>query len=336
MTRRHAICLCTDRNMLIPAMFVVEGVQSHRDLKDTFDIIVFAAPDEADPEQRVWMARHGIRLAEDLDLSPLRDLPAPTKRLTAATFMRLLVPQYLNGRYDIVLYLDCDLTIHGDVGRIFSLDTGGSPVAAAPAARVWAGWTAPLREADHALFRALGMTEPYRFFNTGVLLIDIDKWNRAEIGARALDFYRRNSALCPLPDEHSLNAVLDGGMAEISPVWNMRIKAWSHPAVRDHIQPVIVHYDGPLKPWQRGADGAPRFPEAYRLYETFVAGTDWGGWPGDKRAASEPSVGDDFRGATADAKASYAAAFLEYCSAARFADVEQGIVRRDGGCLRLS
>jgi hypothetical protein len=322
--------------MLIPAMFVASAVRSNCANKDTSDVIVFTAPGEADREQRTWLASHGVGLVEDLDLSPLHDLPTPIKRLTAATFMRLLVPQYLDGRYDAVLYLDCDLTIHGDVGRILALDTGRSPVAATPAARVWAGWTAPLRDKDHAQFRALGMTEPYRFFNTGVLLIDVGKWNRAELGRRTLQFYRQNSALCPLPDEHALNAVLDGDMAEISPVWNMRIKAWSHPAVRDHIRPAIVHYDGPLKPWQRSDDGAPLFPEAHRSYESFVAGTAWEGWPSDKRTTSPPGLADDFREATVEARDSYAAAFLEFCAAARFADVDQGIVRRDGGCLRLS
>lgn len=343
MTRRSAICLCTDRNMLIPAMFVAGAVQSRRAHPGSFDIIVFTAPGEADPQQRGWLETHGIRLNEDLDLSPLDDLPTPTQRLTKATFIRLLVPQYLEGRYDVVLYLDCDLTIHGDVGRILSLDTGSCAVAAAPAARIWAGWTAPLRVKDHGHFRALGMTEPYRFFNTGVLLIDVCKWNQEELGSRTLHFYRQNSALCTLPDEHALNALLDGRMTEVSPVWNMRIKAWSHEAVRDHVRPVIVHYDGPLKPWLCFDDGALLFQQAYRSYEAFLAETEWADWLRDQRtfsghglASEAANRAEDLRGIPAELRDAYADAFLEYCAAADFADVDQGIVRRDGGCLRPS
>ena len=345
MTRRSAICLCADRNMLIPAMFVANAVRAQSTPAQLFDIFVFIAAGEATQAQRNWFADRGIGLVEDLDLSPLDNLPpSPTQRVTKATFIRLLVPQFLAGRYDVALYLDCDLTIHSDVGRILTLDIGNFAVAATPAARIWAGWTAPLRERDHGHFRALGMTEPYRFFNTGILLIDVRKWNEAELGTRTLHFYRRNSALCMLPDEHALNAVLDGRMSEISPVWNMRIGAWSHKAVRDHVNPVIVHYDGPRKPWRLYGDGEPLPPlrEAYRSYETFLAGTPWANWlDGEGRPTTDGAARGDggtgqFGGLSAQDRDAYALAYLEFCAKTDFADVAQGIVRRDGSCLRLS
>jgi hypothetical protein len=343
MTWSSAVCLCADRNMLIPAMFVASAVNAHRTDAGVFDVILFTAAGEAEPGQRAWLEERCIRLVDDLDLSPLDDLPATTKRLTRATFIRLLVPQYLEGRYNLVLYLDCDLTIHGDVGRLLSLDTGTCAVAASPAARIWAGWTEPLREKAHAQFRALGMTEPYAFFNTGVLLIDVRKWNERELGPRTLHFYRHNSELCPLPDEHALNAILDGAMVAISPVWNMRIKAWSHRLVRDHVRPVIVHYDGPLKPWQRLADGMPLFAEPHRRYEALLAGTEWAGWlrdqrirAGDSDAGGAGNEANEADASLAESRDEYARAFRDYCATAAFADIEQGLVRRDGGCLRLS
>src|SRR6185295_14703289 len=91
--------------------------------------------------------------------------------------------------------------------------------------------------------------------NSGVLYIDVQKWNREDIGRRALEFIRRNPSLCILPDEDALNAILDGRIAELSPLWNMRARAWSHRRVRSAFCPVIVHYDGPNKPWKRFGEG---------------------------------------------------------------------------------
>src|SRR5690606_29239989 len=128
---------------------------------------------------------------------------------------------HLAGRYDRLLYLDCDLTIHGDVGALFSLDMSGYSLAAVPAGRISAGIEPSRLAAQLRHFGALGMTPPYRYFNAGVLLIDVVTWNRRGIGELALSFIRENPELCELPDEDALNAVLDGDFMELSPVWNI-------------------------------------------------------------------------------------------------------------------
>src|SRR5690606_32866131 len=128
-------------------------------------------------------------------------------------------------------------------------------------------------------FRALGMTAPYRYFNAGVLLIDVAGWNREAIGERALDFVRDHPDLCQLIDEDALNGVLDGNMLDISPVWNV------HPSdvpggMESFIEPVVLHHYGDDKPWRRYGYGKRLFPDrsAYRLYEDFIRATPWSDW----------------------------------------------------------
>src|SRR5688572_27212021 len=44
---RNAVCLCTDRNMLIPALFVADAVQSRQpDSSNRYDVIVFSQASE--------------------------------------------------------------------------------------------------------------------------------------------------------------------------------------------------------------------------------------------------------------------------------------------------
>jgi lipopolysaccharide biosynthesis glycosyltransferase len=337
--------------MLIPAAFVALSVRSS--LADAgFDIIVFTSPGDADPRYRSWIESHGVGLREDLDVLPLGNIALSKGRVPRLSLARLLIPEALAGRYDVVLYLDADLTIHGNVAPLLGLDTGEFALAAAPAARIWAGWTERARERDYAHFKALGMSEPFRFFNTGVMLIDVAKWNRSEIGSRTLDFVRRNPALCYLPDEHGLNAVLDGRIAELSPLWNMRTKAWAHRQIRAAVDPVIIHYDGPEKPWLRFGRGKRFFQhrQAHRLYERFIADSPFPDWL-EKRwtvrglrtsLSAERDLwfgwlkGGETPMERTRQRRAYAEAYCRFCAEHPFADIEQGISTRDGGHLRLA
>lgn len=354
MPTRNAVCLCTDRNTLIPALFVADAVKSSaKDPLNAFDVIIFIERSDVTEAAEQWMEARGIVLCDNLDMAPLRRIAKFEQRLSAATLIKLVVAEHLAARYDKILYLDTDVTIHNDVSAIFSLDTGEFAVAA-----VGTGWRWPstVDTARQALFRdhvrALGMTEPFRFINTGVLLIDVFKWNRAEVGARALDFIRRNQDLCFLPDEHGLNAVLDGRQAEISPPWNMQPPLLQSAMVRHTAEPIIVHYVGADKPWKKYGYGKrirQNLP-ANRLYDAFVRNSPWPDWLdaqwtyGDfrknvvyelrlisrrlRRAPSAPLSRRQLR--------IEAGNFCHYCLETPFADVTQGIVIREAGMLRLS
>ncbi len=348
---RNAICLCTDRNMLVPALFVADSVRVREPSSaNRYDVIVFASPSEVTDVHLAWMRERGILHRGDMDMAPLTGLKQFSGRLTEATLMKLSLASHLAGEYDRILYLDCDLSIHGDVGRIFSLDTGQSALAAAPSGRILVELTENQQRETLAHFQALGMTAPYRFFNSGVLYIDVDKWNRAELGDRALAFIRRYPELCMLPDEHALNAILDGDIAELSPIWNMAPLGRREPEAHEMARPVIVHHAGEDKPWKRYGYRKRLFPDrtAYRQYEAFIRTTPWPTWLDDQWTARDlrANIGWEFRRLsrrlrgkldepTARSRAAYTQLFRRYCADSRFADVEQGLVDRIDGKLRL-
>ena len=201
------------------------------------------------------------------------------ERLSPATLMKLSLAEHLADRYDKILYLDCDLTIHGDVGEIFFLDTAPFALAAVPSGRIWVHLSEKQREGFEDHCHKLGMSRPYRFFNTGVLYIDVEKWNNEKLGERALEFIRQNPDLCSLPDEHALNAILDGNIAEICPLWNMApFPRWQK--VRKDNNAIIIHHMGEQKPWRRFAHGKTLlFPDlkAYHLYQEFSQGFSMAG-----------------------------------------------------------
>lgn len=335
--------------MLVPALFVAD--QARRRLAasaNRYDVLLFSPPSEVTEVHRQWMADRGILFRDDLDMSALTEAKRFSGRLTVATLMKLSLARHLADRYDRLLYLDSDVTLHDDVGRIFSLDTGEHPLAAVPSGRSLALLSERKKRETLAHFAALGMTPPYRYFNSGVLYIDVAKWNRAELDRRALEFIRANPELCRLPDEDALNAILDGGIAELSTVWNMAPSGT--PGQPDTRSPVILHHMGEDKPWRRYGRRKRLFPDrsAYRLYEEFVKDTPWPDWLDRQWSARDVwlSVGWELkrfgrrlRGRLDEPSAAQRRAHRKEVDAfhaeTSFADVEQGLVERIDGRLRL-
>lgn len=338
---RNAICLCVDSRMMIPAMFVADSVlkMSPRAGGD-YDLFIFCEPGEATDAQRDWMTDRGVIMRDDMDLSPYHAMFDAADRVSAATLIRLFLPRILENSYERILYLDADLTIHGDVARIFSIDLGDHAFAAVQTGTSFE--TEKKRQKAEGHFAELGMSRPYRFFNSGVLLIDTRKWLDRDISKRALAFYRDNAQICVLPDEDALNATMDGDFCGLSPLWNANPSR--SPMGMANAKPVIVHHMGSIKPWRLFSRGRPFSVSRYYygLYREFLRGTPWEDWLARQWTRKDIlkclewtviNAGRQFtRRRERAAHSDKAAAYWQNAS---FADLEQGIIVRDGGVMRL-
>jgi len=341
--------------MLIPALYVAAAAARERRRREAdYDVLVFAAMSDVDDSHRRWMANNGIRHIGDLDVAQLSRVDITEKRFGQANLYRLMVPTYLSGQYDRLIYLDADISIRGPLAPLFSLDLSGFGLAALPAGEIpelMAGGEE--REKFNDSMRALGLSEPYRYFNSGVMLIDVERWVRDEIGVRALEFLIHNTGICPFLDESAMSSILDGRFARLSPVWNLRSGIFRVPGAARFVDPVVVHFDGPVKPWQKFGAWRPlrHYQEEYREYRDFVEGTPWRGWLNEQWRMADLLKNIRFEAAvhlnrltgrrswsvhTPSEQRAIAQGFERYCRSAPFADVEQGIVVHDGERLRLA
>ena len=350
---RNAVVLCTDRRMLVPALFVASAVRRHASGAVPFDVVVVAEPGTTEPHERAWMAARGIEACEDVDYRRYEGIGVIDPRLSVATLVKLLLPDLFADRYDTLLYLDCDLTIHADVSPLFRLDIAPCPVAAQRRGMLFL--TPQLAAEGVAHFERLGMTRPVRYCNTGVMLVDVARWRAENLAARCFDFIRHDPDRCRLIDEDALNGVLDGRFASLSPVWNLMPPRRWMTAATSIVQPAITHYAGHDKPWKRFGHDKPLFPDlaAYRLYQDFLRDSPWSGWLSrqwtrkdlrDNIASEMRWIGRRLWGSrdpwytahepTRSQMRSYLADFARHCAEERFIDVEQGLVIRDHRPLR--
>lgn len=191
----------------------------------------------------------------DVDTSPAR-LPTPNdpglSYLSPAMYLRLLVPAALPSDVRRVLYLDCDTMCTNDLTPLFDVDLGGKPIGAVRDAinrrLLDMGGIPGLAHYRHLDPQAL-------YFNSGVLLIDVARWQECEVTERSLAYLARHAHELRFPDQDALNYALYGNWLRLPRKWN-DLMAW-------RLEPVfggklsdsaIIHTAGPKKPWQ------PSFP----------------------------------------------------------------------------
>jgi lipopolysaccharide biosynthesis glycosyltransferase len=182
---------------------------------------------------------------------------------TKAMWYRIFLPQLLPG-VDRVLYLDVDTLAMDDLGPLWATDLDGAYV----------GAVTNVFQHDHAHHpRRLGLSGPEVYFNSGVLLMDLDAMRRDDIAGALHGLALERGDALAWPDQDALNLVLSGRRKPLHPRWNCMNSVLSFPAAEDVFgaaavaeamaSPGIRHFEGPgaNKPWHPASDQPGR--EAY-------------------------------------------------------------------------
>ncbi len=173
-----------------------------------------------------------------------------------------------------VLYMDSDIIVTGSLEELWAMDLQGKTLGAVEIPN-------SSRPAEH------GMPAGSLYFNSGVLLIDLDAWRAADYTRRCVDYLRDNPEKAHDADQDILNLVLIGDWLPLDYKWNAINPFFrpSHdlglsPQVIDRVRSEarIIHYNGISKPWVY-LDNHPR----QRDYFDNLSRTAWRDWkPADR------------------------------------------------------
>ena len=201
-------------------------------------------------------------------------------RMPRTTFQRLLVADLLPASVERAIWLDCDVIVAADLGRLWDEDLGGHHLLAAQDMAV------PFVSSRLGVprFAALGIPAGAPYFNAGVMVVNIARWRRDDVAGRVARYLAdRGSAL--FWDQEGLNAVLHDGWGEVNVRWNVNAALAGRAFYRPrHLTPAaqravaedpwILHYCGNLKPWRIHDTGDP----ARQRYFDHLDRTAWAGW----------------------------------------------------------
>jgi len=140
-----------------------------------------------------------------------------------AIYTRLLMPQLLGMTTGRILYLDADTLVVDSVSPLFEIDLRNYAIGA------MGGKSA--KETAR-----LGLATDIETFNSGVLVVDVERWLREDISEKTLALAaERASQNLPAFDQDVLNIVINGRFAKLDYRWNCLGKS-------EHPSPAIIHF----------------------------------------------------------------------------------------------
>jgi len=161
-------------------------------------------------------------------------------RMSATTYQKLALADWLPAELGKVLWLDCDMLVLADVTELWQRPLGSWMAMAVPDERV------PLVSSRFgvAAWRELKLAAEAPHFNAGLLLANLVEWRAQRVFARTLEYVRDYRERMYFWDQEALNGVLSGQWLPLDARWN-RHPAYAAPGE----QPWILHFSGNLKPW---------------------------------------------------------------------------------------
>lgn len=138
-----------------------------------------------------------------------------------------------------VIYLDSDLLLMGDLCELWKSDPDDSVAMACRDRKV-------LRLSEDAPWPLAPEEEGLTYFNSGVMLVDLDKWRAENVEQKCLDLISKPCGPYRWWDQTILNHVIRGKVGFLPPQWNWQSGEVPAPG---EATPRILHYTTGLKPW---------------------------------------------------------------------------------------
>jgi lipopolysaccharide biosynthesis glycosyltransferase len=284
------ILVCaSDNNYAMPLAVMVRSVIENLGPERSLSLFIIDGGISSSRQQKVMQSIQDERITVNW-LKPQTELLSGLKGhwyITTAMFYRLLIPDLLPG-LSKAIYLDTDLIVNTDLGKLWDTDLGNNYLAAAQEL-----YSVEIeKELPHIdPFPPVAGNKDYSTFNTtfkafnsGVLVINLDKWRQENLGLKIIRYLVEQRPYGRTTDGDGLNILLRNQWLPLDPRWNQTpgifdYKNWRNSPFSESEflnilnKPYIIHFAHPGKPWNTYG----RHPSE-ALFYTYLDKTKWTGW----------------------------------------------------------
>ena len=157
--------------------------------------------------------------------------------LNLSTYNRLLIPK-LKPKLNKVIYMDSDIIVLDDIKKLYEIDLEKYALAAA--------WDKSRILYNTDTKEALELSDNYRYFNAGVLLIDIKKWIKNDIVKKLFEIQKRYKDKILHADETLLNKYFDNNYK----IFDISFNYTDYDILNSPNKKISIrHFASPIKPW---------------------------------------------------------------------------------------
>lgn len=208
----HIVYASDDRFAEILGVSLVSLYENSKDMDD-ISVYVLDAGIKQDNKKRLMSIcqkymRTEIQFIPAQDVSKKLSMNVTIDRGSLSQYSRLFVSSDLPHNLGRVLYLDCDIIVRHSIRELWNLDLHQKTIGA-------------LMDAFSKYYRAnIDLKEHDVMFNSGVMLIDLDKWKKDKIEDKLLRFIAKKKGRIQQGDQGVLNAILSRDTYCFEPKFN--------------------------------------------------------------------------------------------------------------------
>ena len=164
----------------------------------------------------------------------------PAKRLTKAAFSRLLIPE-LKTPLNRAIYLDADTLLTGNIAEFYNEDLENYALGA-----VWEEYDQYIGYPERKI--CMEFSDNHKYFNSGVLLIDCQKWRQNRIFDKLVNIEKEYKNRKKTNDQDILNKCFDNNYKILPRKYNYLTGNFTY--FKNDTDIIIRHMVGRIRPWQ--------------------------------------------------------------------------------------
>lgn len=263
------VAACCDENYVAYAtVMMLSALEATPSEKIHFHLINCGISDRSlDKMRQAVESKEGLISVYNPDETKYEGLP--THRYGPAVYQRINLPDYIPTDIGKIIYLDSDTLVLGNLAELWDTDLKNNPIAAVEN-------FSPTACIDVSIARQ-------EYFNSGVLLIDLDAWRKENIHHQVAEYAKQKASTLRYVDQCSLNAVLHKRWLRLPAEWNQQsdihnvntkyVKGCSYSKTQIEQamwKPKIVHFIGTRKPWKIYC-----FHPFKSIYRSYLRKTPW-------------------------------------------------------------
>lgn len=268
----HILCATDDNYAQHCGVMICSICHNHKNNNLCFHIIENNLSDDSKSKIKSITDNYNQKLVfHRIDDNLLVGLKLEGKNYTSlSVYYRLFVTKIITDSFiEKILYLDCDIVVLKDIESLFYIDMTDYTIAA-------------VRDINQPMYEdqsfQISFSYQDRYFNSGVILINMSNWIKYKIEDKLIEFCKRERKVY-FPDQDALNKIFRGKWLELPPYWNrfnlVEYNKISFKNKRDELiyiyNPAIVHYASPTaRPWMN-----LKFVPFSSIYNKYLSKTPW-------------------------------------------------------------
>ncbi len=264
------IVVISDAHYFILLAALIKSIEANLDKNCIIDLWVIEdginSDDKIKLKKSINSTITNLHWKEKRDIIP-KGIVLPRDKTSFPTniYYRFFITNFISPTVKKVIYLDVDMIVNVDILKLWQIDISDYVVGAVVDNNVktfdneWGG----IKN-----YKDFNLPAKAKYFNSGLLLINIEKWKENDITKEAVKCIRENIKYADYPDQYALNILLYNKWLEIDPLWNIF-------ASNDVENPYIIHFTG-RKPIYKSYTNIMKYK---KIFYNYINLTEWRGTP---------------------------------------------------------